>query len=222
MSIEHSFVSIPVLIVSIVTSYILGAVPLAENISRRNGVDIFSAGTGLAGASNVLKSVGKLPALIVFIGDLGKGALAVIVGDLLGLDGSWLVIPVFAAVVGHWKSVFLRFRGGDGLATLAGATLALFPIYGLISIIVASLVALGGQKMPYSSLLGVVFGYGTLVSLILAYDGNATLGLGIGGVAGLVLAYALLGHRRRRNASTSEWTNDAERDVATEQPGYRP
>ena len=222
MSIEHQFVSIPVLIVSIITSYILGAVPLAEYISRRNGVDIFSEGTGLAGASNVLKSVGKLPALIVFIGDLGKGALAVIVGDLLGLDGSWLIIPVFSAVVGHWKSVFLRFRGGDGLATLAGAILALFPISGLISVMIACLVAFGGQRMPYSSLLGVVFGYGTLVSLILAFDENAVLGLSIGGVAGLVLAYALLGHRRRRNASQSEWTNDAGTEGATEQQGYRP
>ena len=215
------FVSAPTLLMAVVAGYVLGALPLAEQISRRNGVDIFSAGTGLAGASNVLKSVGKLPALIVLIGDLGKGGLAVIIGDLLGLEGPWLVIPVFAAVVGHWKSVFLGFRGGDGLATLGGATVALFPITGVISVAVAGLVAFGGQRMPYSSLLSVVFGYATLVALSLTNDGDTVLALGVGGIAGLVLAYALLGHRRRRSAAASEWDDDDEPEGFTERSGYR-
>ena len=203
----------PTLLLSALVGYVLGALPLAERISRWHGVDIFSAGTGLAGSSNVRRSVGKLPGIMVLVGDLGKGGAAVLGAELIGVDGPWVLVPIAAAVVGHWKSVFSRFRGGDGLATLGGATIAVFPILGIISVVVAMLVSLGAQRLPYSSLLSVVFGYTTLVGLVLALERDASLAVGVGGLGGLVLAYALIGHRRRRYA---EWDEIEEAEGATE------
>ena len=218
---------------SVLIGYLLGALPLADQVSRRSGVDIFSAGTGLAGATNVRKSVGRTPALLVVVGDLGKGALAVTIGTFFGVEGPWLLFPAFAAVLGHWKSVFTRFRGGDGLITFGGAVVALSPLFALISLAVAMLVSLGGQRLAYSSLLSVVFGYATFVALSLAYDGDSAIAVGVGGLAGLVLAYALWGHRRRRDSSDwgdgeelwdaaeDEWDDIGDAGAATERSGIQ-
>ena len=67
--------SLPVILAATIAGYLLGALPLAVQISRRLGVDILSTGTGLAGASNVLHSVGKVATVFVVLGDLGKGCL---------------------------------------------------------------------------------------------------------------------------------------------------
>lgn len=218
------FDSAPALIASIVAGYLLGALPLADQISRRHGVDIYSRGSGLAGASNVLRSVGKAPAFLVLIGDLGKGALAIVVAGLLGVEGILLLVALASSLVGHWKSVFSNFRGGDSLAILGGATIPLFGTFGMLSVMVAMLIALGGQKMPYSSLLSVVFGYATLVALNVAYDGDTVMAMGYGGLASLVLAHALNGHRRRRNTpewdeAMNEWGDCEDPEGATEQSG---
>jgi glycerol-3-phosphate acyltransferase PlsY len=213
------FSMLPTLSASVLVAYILGALPLAVQISRRLGVDIFSVGTRLTGAANVLRNVGKAPGLFVLLGDMGKGALAVIVAGFIGVEGPWLLFPLGAVIAGQWKSVFTGFRGGDGLGTLGGGTIALFPIVGTISVAVGMVVTLGGQKMPYTSLLGIVMGYTTLVILSMAYGYDTVLALGNGGVAGLVLAYALIGHRRRRNAAA--WDEIEEANGAPESPGTR-
>lgn len=204
---DHSF-PIFAIIASLSIGYLLGAVPIAAIISRWHGVNIFAVGTGLPGASNVLRSVGKVPAFLVLIGDMGKGAGAIMAGDALGVSGPWLVVPASAAVLGHWRSVFTGFKGGDGLATLGGAIVAMFPAFGMISVAVAMLVALGGQLMPYSSLMSIVAGYATLLGLNIAYDGETTLAVGVGGLASLVLAHAIVGHRRRRTAGWEDLEMD--------------
>ena len=211
------FPSITILLAAVLTGYALGALPVAERISRRHGVDIFSVGSGQAGASNVRRTVGPYSALVVLLADIGKGVLAIFVGQHLGLDGPWILLPGAAAIAGHWNSVFTGFRGGDGLATLGGVIIAMFPVYGLISAVVASVVSFIGQKMPYSSLLGIVFGYMTLVMLNFAYDGDLALTLGIGGVSGLVLAHAIKSHMIRRRSQG--WDEVAEAEGATEQTG---
>lgn len=186
-----------VLMVTLV-SYLLGALPLAHQVSLRRGIDIFSTGTGLAGSSNVRRSVGRMPALLVVLGDMAKGALAVAVAQIVGIDGVWLLLPAFAAISGHWKSVFTGWRGGDGLATLGGVMIALFPVYGTVAVIVGGLVALGGQRLPYTSLFGIVFAYGTLAALSINNGEEIAITLGLGGISALVLSRAILGHRRRR------------------------
>ena len=99
---DELFSAAPSLLLTVVVGYLLGALPLADQISRRHGVDIFTRGTGLAGTTNVRKSVGNLPGLMVLIGDVGKGALAVIFARAIGVEGPWVLLCPGAAVVGHW------------------------------------------------------------------------------------------------------------------------
>ena len=194
------FTFMPTLLLAALGAYILGALPLADQLSRRHGVDIFSVGSGLAGASNVRSSVGSWPAAIVLIGDLGKGALAILFASLLGIEGSWIVVPAAAAIVGHWYSVFSAFRGGDGLVTLGGISVALFSVYGAVAVIVTLLVITGGQKISYSSLAAAVFGYAVLVMAAVAYEVEVVPVMGVGGLTAMVLARASLGHLHRRRA----------------------
>ena len=194
------FTSAPTLLLAALGAYILGALPIADQISRRYGVDIFSVGSGLAGASNVRRSVGTWPAAIVILGDLGKGALAVLFASLVGIEGPWIVVPAVAAIVGHWYSVFSGFRGGDGLATLGGVIIVQFSVYGAIAVIVALLVSTAGQKISYSSLVAVVLGYAALVMATATYEVEVVPVLGVGGLTAMVLARAILGHMRRTRA----------------------
>lgn len=192
-------------ILSTLIAYLLGALPIAVWISRRNKIDIFSVGTGLPGASNVRRSVGNVSGGMVLIGDLAKGAISVLAARQMQVDGIWLILPCFAMVAGHWKSIFTGFRGGDGIATLGGAMIALFPLNGFIAAVIASVVTLGGQKLPYTSLMGTVAGVAALIWLSRANPSDLALATGIAAIAALVLIHASIGHRRR-NAS-EEWDN---------------
>ena len=202
----------PTLLTAIVVGYLIGALPLAVRVSRRQGIDIFTVGTRLAGASNVLKRVGKVPAFLVLIGDLAKGVLAVIVARLLGLEGSWVLLPATAAIFGHWNSVFTGFRGGDGLATLGGVIIALFPLAGAVSVAIAGVISLGGQRIPYPSLLSVVIGYSTLATLNVINQDQLALSFGLGGVSAIVLAHAISGHLKRRR--DGDWDELSEAGLA--------
>ena len=197
-------------ILSTLIAYLLGALPIAVWVSRRRKIDIFSVGTGLPGASNVRRNVGNVPGGMVLIGDLAKGAVSILAARQMQVDGVWLILPCFAMVAGHWKSIFTGFRGGDGIATLGGAMIALFPVYGFIAAVIASVVTLGGQKLPYTSLMGTVAGVAALIwfsifnPLGFAQDSQAVqIAVGVGVIAALVLIHASIGHRRR-NAS-DEW-----------------
>ena len=201
---------LPAIIISTLIAYLLGALPIAAWVSRRRGVDIFNVGTGLPGASNVRRSVGNVPGGVVLLGDMAKGLISIVAARLMGVDGMWLLLPCFFMVLGHWKSIFTGFKGGDGIAPLGGAMIALFPLYGFIAAVIASVVTLGGQKLPYTSLMGTVAGVAALIWLSIfnplhfVQDGQAVqIAIGVGVIAALVLVHASIGHRRRNSAD--EW-----------------
>ena len=190
------------LILSTLIAYLFGALPIAVWVSRRRNVDIFSVGTGLPGASNVRRQVGNVPGGQVLIGDMAKGAIAILAARQMQIEGLWLALPCLAMVAGHWKSVFAGLKGGDGLAPLGGAILVMFPPFtGFIAVLIASVVSLGGQKLPYTSLLGLIGGIAAL--LWMTRSGGSTeefaLAGAVGFIAALVLLRAALGHRRRNS-----------------------
>nr|WP_156039141.1 glycerol-3-phosphate 1-O-acyltransferase PlsY [Deinococcus marmoris] len=112
-------------------SYLIGSVPAASWLARSRGVDIRKVGSGNSGATNVLRSLGKGPALLVAAFDILKGALAVWLARALDLPPEWVGVCGVAAVIGHNFSPFLRFRGGKGAATTFGTITALDPVTGL-------------------------------------------------------------------------------------------
>lgn len=204
-------------ILSTLIAYLLGALPIAVWISRRRNIDIFSVGTGLPGASNVRRQVGNVPGGQVLIGDLAKGAIAIFAARQMQIEGLWLVLPCFAMIVGHWKSIFTGFKGGDGLAPLGGAILVMFPPFnGFFAVLIGSIVTLGGQKLPYTSLLGLVAGIAALLWLIRTNSpADLPLAVAVGFVAVLVLLHASIGHRRR-NATEQQWSDLDDGEGATE------
>ena len=103
-------------------------------VARMAGVDIFEIGTSNPGASNVFRKVGKKHGAAVFTLDIVKGVAAVLVGMLLGCPDVLLPVASVFAIVGHWLPVFMRFKGGAGLATGVGIGVALLGVWGLIPV----------------------------------------------------------------------------------------
>ena len=193
------------LILACLVSYIFGALPFAHRISRRKGIDIFSIGTGLAGASNVMKNVGRGSALVVLVFDITKGALAVIVSGMMGVEGPLILLPACAAIFGHWNSIFSRFRGGDGMAIAGGIAIGLFGGIGFIALFVAGIASLLAQKLWVTSLTSIIFGYLAILFLTHLLDKDKDIAVGFTAVVLLILANAMRGHaRRRRIARQSE------------------
>lgn len=108
-------------------AYLLGSIPFAFLLSRQQGVDLRRAGSGNVGASNVLRTTGVRAAVLAMVLDGVKGAVAVLVAHLLSTDLAAAVVAACASVLGHVYPVWLRFRGGKGVATAAGAFAVLAP-----------------------------------------------------------------------------------------------
>lgn len=128
-------------LVSAVAAYVLGSLPFAVIVTRMVGVNIFEIGTGNPGASNVFRKVSKKLGAVVFALDILKGVAAVPVGMLLGCPDVFLPAAAVFSIAGHWYPVFLRFKGGAGLATGLGVGVALLGWWGVIPTI-AGLAAL--------------------------------------------------------------------------------
>jgi acyl-phosphate glycerol 3-phosphate acyltransferase len=119
--------SFPTLL-AILLSYLLGAVPFGYIVARFRGVDIFRAGSGNIGATNVGRVLGRKFGLLVFVLDFLKGAVPVLLVRHYLADVPWAAVAAgLAAFVGHMFPVYLRFRGGKGVATGTGVVAVLLP-----------------------------------------------------------------------------------------------
>lgn len=109
----------------------IGSIPTGLLIAKAKGIDIRSAGSGNIGATNVMRTVGKSSALWTLIGDMAKGIIPVVIGRLLNIPQNELAVVGMSAILGHNFSIFLKFRGGKGVATSLGVLLAYSPYVGL-------------------------------------------------------------------------------------------
>ena len=127
-----------------VLGYLLGSLPsadLASRVATRGGVDLRAAGSGNPGATNAAKVLGARWGGAVLVLDVAKGVAAGFVGRALGGDLGMLVAATMV-VAGHILPPWSRFRGGKGVATSAGACLAVFPTYFPIFIALAAVLAI--------------------------------------------------------------------------------
>ncbi|HEU5197973.1 MAG TPA: glycerol-3-phosphate 1-O-acyltransferase PlsY [Methylomirabilota bacterium] len=145
-----------VIVLAAVAAYVVGAVPVGYLVARLFGVtDIRRHGSGNIGATNVLRSAGRLPGLVTLFGDIAKGWIAVaLAGRIGGDEPSALAVGAIAAVVGNCWSIFLGFRGGKGVATGLGALLRLVPLPTLAALPVFLIVVLTTRFVSLGSLLG--------------------------------------------------------------------
>jgi glycerol-3-phosphate acyltransferase PlsY len=121
------------LIVAVAAGYLIGAIPSGVMIGRLRGVDPRGSGSGRTGTTNALRTLGPALAVLVLVLDVAKGVAAVLAGAwaarALGADPAWpAALAGVAAVLGHVRSVFIRFGGGRGVATGGGVALALAPL----------------------------------------------------------------------------------------------
>ena len=158
---------VSILLITII-GYFLGAISFAVIIARSKGVDIFKEGSGNPGATNVKRILGKKWGYTVFALDALKGFTAARLPLMFYDDDRLAVIGLIAAILGHSFSVFLKFRGGKGVATTIGGLLALMCPVVLIGLFVwliifytKKIVALASIFFAVSLPLSAYFIYGT-------------------------------------------------------------
>lgn len=172
--------------------YLLGSISGSLLLGRLRGIDIRAMGSGNAGGTNALRSVGWKFALGVIIIDLGKGAVA---AGLLPWLGQWLspvpvatitlgAVAAFAAVVGHIWPVYFRFRGGKGAGTAVGAIAVIAPwcIAPLLLVWIITIVGTG-----YVGLATVLAGLSLVPAMWLLGPEPLPMALGVLAVAMAVL-----------------------------------
>ena len=175
-------------------AYLVGAIPWGLIIGKwSRGVDVRNIGSGNIGSSNVLRSVGVLQAALVLILDVAKGIVAVVVAgnlaetaDLSSLQTAYLeTTAALAALIGHNWPIYLRFRGGRGVATGLGCLLAFFPIGGVIALVVG--VSL--MKITHYISLGSIVGtsLGCLLLIIFGFLGEFSAIYGIFGASASII-----------------------------------
>jgi acyl phosphate:glycerol-3-phosphate acyltransferase len=140
----------------VLTAYLVGSVPTGYIVGSLAGVDVRKVGSGNVGATNVARVVGKRQGIFTLVADAAKGFVPVIFALNLGLTPVATAFVGIAAFLGHLYPVFLRFRGGKGVATALGVFLGLAPwaTVGLIAVFTA--VLLTTRFVSLSSMVAAV------------------------------------------------------------------
>lgn len=139
-----------------VIGYLLGTIPTGYLVARMRGVDIQKVGSGNIGATNVLRAVGVGPALIVALFDPLKGILAVLFPMLLFGDPWIIALTGFATVLGNNFNIFLRLKGGKGVATSLGVFVAIDPWVTLLATVLGVFTMAVARYVSLGSLVGVL------------------------------------------------------------------
>jgi len=179
-----------VMVLSIVIGYVLGAIPIGILAGRAlAGVHPREARSRNIGFTNVLRIAGKTAGAVTLIGDMGKGALAVLCARWLAGPslGDWELAVGVAAVLGHMFPVFLGFRGGKGVATALGVWLAVEPAIGGSMLAVWLVSAVIWRMSSLAALIAV----GTLPLWVWLFRPQASLGV----FAAAIIILIIYAHR---------------------------
>lgn len=150
----------------IIFAFVLGSIPFGVLVAKIYGVDLKKVGSGNIGATNVLRTMGKWPAVFTLVGDTMKGAMAIMAGRLIVSDVTVEGTIGVAAILGHNYSVFLKFNGGKGVATSLGVLLVYSPVAALVTVAIWFIVIF---LTRYSS-LGAIISFAALPFTVYATD----------------------------------------------------
>ena len=155
----------------IVAAYLLGSVPFGVLIAGAHGKDLRGIGSGNIGATNVARALGKKWAYICFVLDCLKGLVPMLVANLIireltvGILSLWLAVGC-AAIIGHIFPVYLKFKGGKGVATSLGVVLGLYPYYTIPGVTAFAISAGAVLMWRYISLASIAAATAFPISLI--------------------------------------------------------
>ena len=160
-------------------AYLAGSIPFGALLGRVKGIDLRQVGSGNIGATNVARAMGKGWAVAVLAADACKGFVPVWLGRHFGLSATAIALAGAAAIIGHMFTLFLRGRGGKGVATSLGVALALSPIAALVGFVAYAVVFAATRLSSLGSLLGVwTFG---LLFVLREQPARPLIALAIGG-----------------------------------------
>jgi glycerol-3-phosphate acyltransferase PlsY len=159
-------------VLSMLVAYLVGGIPTGYIVARSHkNVDILSYGSKKTGATNVLRTLGWRAAAIVFLGDFGKGVVAVVAARLIsGGDPVVEALAALMSVLGHTFSPYIRFRGGRGVSTGVGALAVISPPTALIAAGIAIVVMALTRYVSLGSILGACSAPLTLAVLVLLFS----------------------------------------------------
>jgi len=141
----------------ILVGYLIGSISSAIIVGKIvKNVDIRTMGSGNAGATNVLRTLGKGPAVLVLVGDVLKGVFAVLLGRLIVGNDTGAILGGFFAVVGHNWPFYFNFKGGKGILTSASVILLLTPKIGLIVALFGILIIALTRYVSLGSILAAI------------------------------------------------------------------
>ena len=143
----------------VLLAYLVGSIPFGYVVVKlRDGFDVRSVGSGNIGATNVLRAVGKGGAFVTLLLDAAKGYAAVLISGTVSHGKAWIVaLSAVAVILGHMFPIFLRFRGGKGVATGVGTFLYLAKLPVLLAILIFLLTIFLWRYVSLASLLGAAF-----------------------------------------------------------------
>ncbi len=133
---------------SLLIGYLLGSIPVAYIVTKlRKGIDIRDVDTGNVGAASVLRTSGFRGGFGVLLGDMAKGAAAILVALALDVSLYWVMGAGFAALLGHSFPIYIGFRGGQGVATIIGIFLVLAPEAMSITLVLIIVILLFNRRI---------------------------------------------------------------------------
>jgi glycerol-3-phosphate acyltransferase PlsY len=156
-------------IIYIVLTYLCGSIPFAYIVARSNGkIDIRTVGSGNSGATNVFREIGKGAGVITLTADILKGFIPVYFATFIDNSFSYSIAVAAVAMAGHMFTIFLKFKGGKGVATGLGVFLALVPLPSLIAFGIFGLVFVLSRYVSLGSTCAAISL--PLTSYFLGYD----------------------------------------------------
>jgi glycerol-3-phosphate acyltransferase PlsY len=161
-------------LILIVPAYLLGAIPFGLIIAKAHGKDLRSIGSGNIGATNVSRALGRKWAYFCFLLDVLKGLVPTLLAALLISSSPSIIELLFAlavgvaAILGHIFPVYLRFKGGKGVATSFGVALGLWPFYTLCALFAVAVWAVVVLIWRYVSLASILAALAFPLALVLA------------------------------------------------------
>ncbi|MFV2065137.1 MAG: glycerol-3-phosphate 1-O-acyltransferase PlsY [Chloroflexota bacterium] len=154
--------------VLLIAGYLIGSLPMGVIVARlTGGTDPRTVGSGRTGGTNSLRAMGWWRAILVGLLDLSKGAVPILIARAADAPVEVQALTGVAAVLGSWRSVFLRFSGGRGVATGVGGMLAISPLIFVLAAPAFLIVIVTTRYVSLGSLLGTAFG-GLLVIIFIA------------------------------------------------------
>ncbi len=174
-------------LLAVLAAYLMGSIPFAQLLSRRRGIDLRRVGSGNVGATNVLRTLGVRPAVLAMMLDAVKGTVAVLIAQRLTNGVAAPVAAGLASMIGHVYPVWLRFRGGKGVATAAGAFAVLTPVAAAVAVGAFLLTVALTRFISVGSMVAAL----TLAGWAIASDAPTVVGLG----AAIGAVLVLIGHR---------------------------